>query len=226
MCTCSLRQVLESYASSSYGDATFTQWALLMLRTAEPEPIRLAAWASLEDIAARLAIRAPGTGTLTLTLTLSLTLTVTLTLTLTLTPTLTTTLTRTGAALEAWRAPATSARASPKVLQAFERALLEGRLARADHFLYRLALHHLSAAAFASPPLLHRLLASLPAAVALDLCCCTDLDAPATLPSRAATPPAVPEARRPLLRQLAEEEKDALALPPALVAAFGLGTVV
>ena len=84
MCTCSLRQVLESYASSSYGDATFTQWVLLMLRTTEPEPIRLAAWASLEDIAARLAIRAPGTGTLTLTLTLSLTLTVTLTLTLTL----------------------------------------------------------------------------------------------------------------------------------------------
>jgi hypothetical protein len=190
--TCSLRQVLESYASSSYGDATFTQWVLLMLRTAEPEPIRLAAWASLEDIGARLALRAPGGGT----------------------------------ALEAWRAPATLARASPKLLQALERSLLEGQLARVDHFLYRLALHHLSAAAFASPPLLHRLLASLPAAVALDLCCCTDLDAPATLPSRAATPPAVPGARRPLLRQLAEEEKGALALPPALVAALGLGTVV
>ena len=95
MCTCSLRQVLESYASSSYGDATFTQWVLLMLRTTEPEPIRLAAWASLEDIAARLAIRAPGTGTLTLTLTLSLTLTVTLTLTLTLTLTVTRTRTLT-----------------------------------------------------------------------------------------------------------------------------------
>ena len=95
MCTCSLRQGLESYAASSYGDATFTQWALLMLRTAEPEPIRLAAWASLEDIAARLAIRAPGTGAalLTLTLTLTLTVTLTLTLTLTLTPTLTLTLT-------------------------------------------------------------------------------------------------------------------------------------
>jgi hypothetical protein len=100
----------------------------------------------------------------------------------------------------------------------------QGRAGR--NFLYRLALHHLSAAAFASPPLLHRLLASLPAAVALDFCCCTDLDAPATLPSLASTPPAVPEARRPLLRQLAEEEKGALTLPLALVAALGLGTVV
>ena len=166
---------------------------LLALRTAEPEPIRLAAWASLEDISARLALRAPGTG----------------------------------AALEGWRAPATASRASPAVLLALERSLLDGKVARADNFLYRLlALHHLSAAAFASPPLLHRLLATLPAAVALDLCCCTDLDAPATLPSLASTPPAVPEARRPLLRQLAEEEKEALALPPALVAALGLGTVV
>lgn len=165
---------------------------LLALRTAEPEPIRLAAWASLEDISARLKLSAPGTG----------------------------------AALEAWRAPAAAPRASSAVLEALERSLLDGKVARADNFLYRLALHHLSAAAFVSPPLLHRLLASLPAAVALDLCCCTDLDAPATLPSLASTPPAVPEARRPLLRQLAEEEKEALALPPALVAALGLGTVV
>ena len=186
-----LGQTLASYASSSYGDATFTQWVLLALRTAEPEPIRLAAWANLEDIAARLEMPAPPP-----------------------------------AALDAWRAPAVSrASSSTAVLEAFERSLLDGRVARADNFLYRLALHHLGAAAFASPPLLHRLLASLPAAIALDLCCCTDLGTPSTLPSLAHAVPAVPEARRLLLRQLAEE-KEALALPSALVAALGFGTGV
>ena len=69
------------------------------------------------------------------------------------------------------------------------------------------------------------LLASLPAAIALDLCCCTDLGTPSTLPSLAHAVPAVPEARRLLLRQLAEE-KEALALPSALVAALGFGTGV
>ena len=211
-----VERTLRLYASDSYGDAAFTQWALLPLRTREPDALRVAAWQALEEVGAQLAMPPPR------------------------------------GALDAWRAAAPAAAAgasassqqrrlqvrppSTALLDAFEASLRGGKLGRSDNFLYRLALHHLASAAFggagaAAAATLPQLLATLPAAALLDLCCTTDLDTPATLPSRADDPAAavaglLPESRLQPLRLAAKDAATAARLPPPLVTALGLGTVV
>ena len=46
-------EVLATYAADSYGDRTFTSWVLLGLRPAEPQNVRLAAHATLDNPHAR-----------------------------------------------------------------------------------------------------------------------------------------------------------------------------
>ena len=121
--------------------------------------------------------------------------------------------------------PLASCKTPIPIVKPLAQTLLEGRLGQADNFLYRLALHHVGDVAFASPPLLHRLLATLPPHTSLDLCCCADLGAPPTLPSRSGALVEVAAARLPAVREAAEHTVLAK-LAPALVAALGLGAVV
>jgi len=43
-------QVLDLYLAESLGDETFTAWALLPLRTAEPSALKLDAWEALDQL--------------------------------------------------------------------------------------------------------------------------------------------------------------------------------
>lgn len=149
-----VESVLTVYAAESFADPTFTQWALLPLRTAEPAALRLAAWPVLEELAHKLAVAPPpcevvaawqveendGDGD--------------------------------GDCRDAEKAAA--AASDDRVLAAFEASLLHGRLTEAPRgsFLRMMALQQLAAAAFkpAGASLLHRLAASHNAALLADLC--------------------------------------------------------
>uniref|UniRef100_A0A7S0NXE7 RPAP1/MINIYO-like TPR repeats domain-containing protein n=1 Tax=Calcidiscus leptoporus TaxID=127549 RepID=A0A7S0NXE7_9EUKA len=139
-----LESVLSVYSAESYGDAIMTQWVLLALRTAEPESLRIKAWAALDELAHKVVVAPPP---------------------------------RTR--LSAWLAPIGGFSDGDRLLEAFERSLTLGNLAAADprSFLYQLAVHHLSAAAFgAAPSVLTRLLLSAPRQVCIDVCCARSLD--------------------------------------------------
>ncbi|KAL3920560.1 MAG: hypothetical protein SGPRY_005208, partial [Prymnesium sp.] len=200
-----VQQVASVYSAESYADACFTRWMLLPLRAAEPRTVQMCALTALEELAHKLVVEPPPPH-----------------------------------ALAAWRRNSPPSLQLPisclqdagdPVLDAYESSLAGGRLARASRcsFLYSLAVHHLSAAAFGgnheyddanaknnnehmlptegrhisdqASGLLRRLMLKLPPFAIADLC----LESNLTIVSGGFTSVKLCSARQKVLKRLCEE---------------------
>lgn len=54
-----LHDALTAYTAESFGEATFTRWVLLGLRSGEAASVRLATWAALDELSHKLAVAPP-----------------------------------------------------------------------------------------------------------------------------------------------------------------------
>ena len=140
------RSFSQAYSAESFGDATFTAWMLLLLRTAEPESIRLSCWSVLEDLAHKLPVASPPRERIGA---------------------------WAAPATPAKDGDRVLAALETSLCRGRLAQLAERAEARSKSFLYRLAVHHLATAAFggSAPQLLSRLLAAVPARTCLELIC-------------------------------------------------------